>query len=145
MAYIHFYLFLFIFLREAGSSEKMLSYRQLCACNNGIVCCETPIETVKCLCLLLTKPWSDFPATWSVTQSTALCWQSCNFVYLPHKFLGRMFTDMGHMLGLILQALVFTWRHRYITSISAYFYYITVANTINSQESEDCHMTDKLL
>jgi hypothetical protein len=40
---------------------------------------------------------------------------------------------------------VFAWMCQRITSVSAYFDYIRVANTIDSQKSEDRDITEKLL
>jgi hypothetical protein len=44
----------------------------------------------------------------------------------------------------ILQAIAHAQRHQRITGISAYFDYMRVANTIDSQKSEDRDITDKL-
>jgi hypothetical protein len=44
----------------------------------------------------------------------------------------------------ILQAIAHALRHQRITSISAYFDYMRVANTIDTQKSEDRDITDKL-
>jgi hypothetical protein len=44
----------------------------------------------------------------------------------------------------ILQAIAHTQRHQRITGILAYFDYMRVADTINSQKSKDRDITDKL-
>jgi hypothetical protein len=51
---------------------------------------------------------------------------------------------MGQLLRLILQAIAHTRRHQRITSISAYYDYMSVANTIDFQKLEDRDITDKL-
>jgi hypothetical protein len=45
---------------------------------------------------------------------------------------------------IILQAVVHAWRHHHIIGISAYFCYMRVAYTIDSQKSEDHSITDIL-
>jgi hypothetical protein len=47
-------------------------------------------------------------------------------------------------LRLILQAITHAWMCQRIISVSAYFDYLRVADTIDSQKSEDRDMTDKL-
>jgi hypothetical protein len=65
-----------------------------------------------------------------------------SFVFPPP---GRIFTDMGHLLRLfILQAIAHARRHQRITGISAYFDYMRVADTIDSQKSEFRDIADKL-
>jgi hypothetical protein len=44
----------------------------------------------------------------------------------------------------ILQAIAHTRMRQLVTSVSAYFDYMRVADTIDSQKSEDCNITDKL-
>jgi hypothetical protein len=44
----------------------------------------------------------------------------------------------------ILQAIAHARRHQHITGISAYFDYMRVTNTIDSQKLEDSDITDKL-
>jgi hypothetical protein len=44
----------------------------------------------------------------------------------------------------ILQAVAHAWMCQRITGVSAYFDYMRVANTIDSQKSEDRDITDKL-
>jgi hypothetical protein len=44
----------------------------------------------------------------------------------------------------ILQAIAHTWMRKYITGVSAYFDYTSVADTIDSQKSEDRDIPDKL-
>jgi hypothetical protein len=56
-------------------------------------------------------------------------------------FSGRM----GRLLRLLSCKLLHMWRHQRITGISAYFDYMRVADTIDSQKSEDHDITDKLL
>jgi hypothetical protein len=46
--------------------------------------------------------------------------------------------------AVILQATIHARMCQRITGVSAYFDYMRVADTIDSQKSEDCNITDKL-
>jgi hypothetical protein len=46
-------------------------------------------------------------------------------------------------MTVILQAIAHMQRHQHITSVSAYFDYMRVAN-LDSHKSEDCNTTEKL-
>jgi hypothetical protein len=54
------------------------------------------------------------------------------------------FTECQLLNIIILQAVVHAWRHHHIIGISAYFCYMRVAYTIDSQKSEDHCITDIL-
>jgi hypothetical protein len=45
----------------------------------------------------------------------------------------------------ILQAIAHAQMRQLTTGVSAYFDYMRVADAVNSQKSEDCDATDKLL
>jgi hypothetical protein len=69
-----------------------------------------------------------------------------SFVFPPHKLFFRTHIHRhgSDVKTVILQAIAQAWRHQHITGILAYFGYMRVADTIDSQKSEDCDFTDKL-
>jgi hypothetical protein len=68
------------------------------------------------------------------------------FVFPPHKLFVRMhiYRHGSVVKTVILQAIAHARRHQRITSISAYFDYMRLVDTIDSQKSEDRDITDKL-
>jgi len=107
-----------------------------------------PVETVKCLCLGLTKPpqilqWHEVShiALLSVRNENSL-------VFPPHKlFSGSIFTNMGQLYRQLPCKLLHICEstHEKAHSISEHFEYMKIADTTESQKSEDNNITDKLL
>jgi hypothetical protein len=69
-----------------------------------------------------------------------------SFVFPPHKLFFRMhiYRHGSVFKTVILQAVAHVQRHHRITGILAYFDCMRVADTIDSQKSEDRDITDKL-
>jgi hypothetical protein len=68
------------------------------------------------------------------------------FIFTPHKLFFRthIYRHGSVVKTVILQAIAHARMRQRITGASAYFDYMRVANTINSQKSEDNDNTDKL-
>jgi hypothetical protein len=64
-------------------------------------------------------------------------------IFLPHKLFFRthIYWHGSTVKTVIWQAIAHTWSHQWITSISAYFDYMEVADNINSQKWENCNNT----
>jgi hypothetical protein len=82
----------------------------------------------------------------SVTQTLLSVGSQISFVFPPHKLFFRthIYQHGSVVKTVILQAIAHARRHQRITGISAYFDYMRVADTIDSQKSEDRDITDKL-
>jgi hypothetical protein len=70
-----------------------------------------------------------------------------SFVFPPHKLFFRthIFQHGSVVKTVILQAIAHAQWHQCTIGISAYFDYMGVADTIDSQKSEGRDITDKLL
>jgi hypothetical protein len=69
-----------------------------------------------------------------------------SFVFPPHKQFLRMHIYQHGLLvkTTFLQAITLSQKHQHISGILAYFDYMTVSQTTDSQKSADSDITDKL-
>jgi hypothetical protein len=69
----------FLLGKKIHPTKKRLSYRRQETVMPVLYIVKPASGGLQCLCLLLTKPRSDFEVTQCVTQSITLCWQSNQF------------------------------------------------------------------
>jgi hypothetical protein len=88
------------------------------------------------LCLLLTKARSDLQQQKVSHKALISIGSQISFVFPPHKLSAiHIFTNVGQLLKtVILQATANAQRHQHTTSKSAYFDYMRIANTTDSQK-----------